>query len=235
MKEGISVVIPSYMEAENLNFILPNLIKTLKELNVSYQIVVVDSIIELDNTRTVCKNFGIDCIKRENGDYYGDAVRTGIKYAEFDIIVVMDADGSHDPKYIKDLFEKYRSGVECGIVIASRYVKFAQSDHSFCLATMSFIVNVVFRCLFHIEAKDISISYRMYDAAKLKSLSLACMNFDILEEILIVFSMKYPNSKIIEIPSHFKNRNSGRSKRKLVAFIISYMKTIFRLYIKKGV
>jgi hypothetical protein len=29
MKEGISVVIPSYMEAENLNFIFPNLIKTV--------------------------------------------------------------------------------------------------------------------------------------------------------------------------------------------------------------
>ena len=50
----------------------------------------------------------------------GDAVRSGIKNAVGKHTIFMDADGSHTPEFIQNLY-KEREGQD--IVVASRYIK----------------------------------------------------------------------------------------------------------------
>lgn len=54
-------------------------------------------------------------------------------------------------------------------------------------------------------------------------------NFDIVEEILILFNVVYPDFALAEVPIFFNKRMHGESKRDLVRFAFSYIRSMFRL------
>lgn len=229
----LSVMMPCYKEAENLSVILPKIRDVLSEIGTEAEILVVDTTKPMDDTEKICESIdfnGITCryIARKNGNTYGDAIRTGIDEAKGEHLVIMDADGSHSPEDIKRLYDDMTAD-PCGIVIGSRYVPGGNTDNNFILIFMSNTLNVFYRLTFGLKVKDVSDSFRIYDAAKLKTINLKCDNFDIVEEILIKFSDKFPKHKIREIPICFNKRMFGESKRDLVKFIFSYLSTIRRL------
>lgn len=226
---SISVILPSYQEADNLNKVLPSLKKVLEELNIPHEIVVVDTMESMDTTESVCQNFKVRYVRRRNGNLYGDAIRTGIQDAKYDRIVVMDADGSHNPEEIRNFYENFQK-YNYDLIIGSRYISGGNSHNSVILKMMSYMVNLVYRVIFNLNIKDVSDSYRMYNASKLKSVELECNNFDIVEEILIKLKLRYPKLSIKELPIYFNKRLYGESKRDLVKFVVSYIGTIIKLY-----
>lgn len=227
MMNGISVIIPSYQEAENLKNILPSLKENLSAIGVPFEILCVDTIEKMDDTEDVCSRCGATYVRRQGGNNYGDAIRTGFKTAKYDFTVVMDGDGSHDPKYIKAFHEEIQKGHD--LIIGSRYTKGGNTQNPFILKAMSYILNVTYRILFGIKAKDVSDSYRMYRTAQIKNLILECENFDIVEEIIIKLVMSKSEYDIKEVPIYFEERKAGKSKRDLGKFILSYIILIKRL------
>ena len=227
MTAGISVVIPSYQEGENLRNILPNLSKQLSEIAVPYEILCVDTMEPMDDTEAVCRDFRATYVKRAGGNNYGDAIRTGFKTAQYEYTVIMDGDGSHDPKCIKEFYEEIQKGHD--LIIGSRYTKGGDTENPFILKAMSYILNVSYRVMFGIKVKDVSDSYRMYRTEQTQALSLECDNFDIVEEILIKLAMSKKPYDIKEVPIFFEERKAGVSKRKLGRFILSYLATMRRL------
>lgn len=224
----ISVILPAYQEAENLQKILPRLKSVLETMALEYEVIVVDTVKAMDNTRSVCIANGVSYINRKGGNLYGDAMRTGFEYATGKYIVVMDADGSHNPEDIIRFYEEIKNS-HCNLVIGSRYCKGGYTDNIFILRFMSWILNVTYRVLFDLKVKDVSDSFRMYLGEELKSIKLECDNFDIVEEILIKLNFTFPNYLIKEVPISFNKRAAGVSKRNLVKFIFSYINTIRRL------
>jgi dolichol-phosphate mannosyltransferase len=222
----LSIVIPAYLEEENLRVLLPQINDTLADLNTTYEIVVVDSIEPQDNTKDVCLKNNATYINRKDGNDYGDAIRMGILSANGERTLIMDADGSHDPMYIRDFLavqDKY------DLVIGSRYVKNGKTNNNFILIAMSQMVNIAYRIFLRIHVKDVSNSFRLYDSFSLKRLELECGNFDIVEEILIKLIIQKSDIKIFETPIEFKKRMYGDSKRDLIKFCLSYLSTITRL------
>ena len=140
----------------------------------------------------------------------------------------MDADYSHNPCYISQLYDKITESGAC-VVIGSRYTKGAVTNVSFKLQFMSKLLNKCYSLVLGLKVSDMSNSFRIYDAAKLKAIKLTCDNFDILEEILIRLTKKFPDIQILEIPTIFNNRLHGKSKRKLFKFILSYIATLYKL------
>lgn len=224
----ISIVLPAYKEAENLRKILPKIHEVLGENNIIYEILVVDTMNAMDDTEDVCKAYNATYVTRENGNLYGDAMRTGFQKAKGEYIVVMDADGSHNPQDIVRFYEEMQKG-KYSLVIGSRYCKGGYTDNNFILRFMSRVLNIAYRVLFGLKVKDVSDSYRMYDAKALKNLELECDNFDIVEEILIKLSLAVDNFAVKEVPIVFSKRDAGESKRDLGKFIKSYLKTMRRL------
>ena len=222
----ISVVIPAYQEEENLRIILPRLKQTLSTLPFGSEIIVVDTMQEMDNAKEVCTLHGADYVNREQGNNYGDAIRTGIKIAKGKYTICMDADGSHTPEFIHKLIE-HRD--EFDVVIASRYIDGGTTDNSKILIFMSLVVNIVYSVFLGIKCKDVSNSFKLYQAEQLKSLHLKCANFDIVEEILFKLVKAKKTLKIKEVPFYFKKRMFGHTKRNLVAFMFSYLFTIIKL------
>ena len=221
-------MLPAYKEAENLKKILPEIHSQVKKLNIDYEVLIVDTTEKMDDTYEVCMNNNAIYINRENGNLYGDAIRTGIEKANGKYLVLMDADGSHEPKSICNLYNRIISG-NFDLVIGSRYCKGGKTDNNIVLKSMSWALNLTYGIIFKLKVKDCSNSFRIYRLDKLKSIKLECDNFDIVEEMLIKLYKKYSNLKVSEFPIYFKKRDKGVSKRDLVKFVFSYFKTIKKL------
>lgn len=226
----LSVIIPAYMEEENLRFVLPRLKTTLMDLKIDFEINVIDALKSMDNSESVCGVNGVTYLNREKGNYYGDAVRTGIKFAQGKYIIFMDADGSHSPEFIPELL-KYKDDFD--LVIASRYVEGGVTDNSRILVFLSKIVNVFYSLILNLGCNDVSNSFKLYQAETLKKLDLYLDNFDVIEEMLFKLKKNNKYLRIKEVPYTFKQRMFGHTKRNLVIFAFSYLFSLIKLRISK--
>ena len=226
----LSIIMPAYLEAANLKELLPRVNKALNELNVKYEIIIVDTIIPMDNSMSICKDNGAYYINREGGNNYGDAIRTGIECARGRYLIFMDADGSHSPEFIKQL---YNSKEGFDVVVASRYVEGGNTENNRLSIILSKIVNIVYSKFLHLDCHDVSNSFKLYNMDLLKEVKLVSNNFDIIEEILIKLRNKKKNLKINEIPFSFKKRMFGTTKRNLFLFSFSYIFTLIKLKFMK--
>ena len=230
---SISVLLLAYNEEENLKILIPQIKNELDKIKEDYEIIVVDSAVPTDNTKEVCKGFEARYIPQEE-PFYAGAFKTGIKYAEKDKILVLDADGSHNPKNIKDIYEKFEKGYD--IVIGSRYISAGKTNDKKSSIIMSKILNGIMRPCIGVKAKDISTSYRMYDTKQLKAIQIKTKNYDVLQEVILRMKKNNKNLKIGEIPIEFDKRMFGESKRKLFKFICGYIVSVFNfLFIRIGI
>jgi len=225
--QDLCVVIPAYLEEENLRHILPRISNVLRFMNIKYEIFVVDTCKPMDQTQNVCAHFSdVKYINRTPKNFYGDAVRTGIREANAHYVLFMDADGSHTPEFIPILFDRR---LYYDVVIASRYTKGGGTDNNKMLIAMSKAVNTIYSVVLNIKCKDISNSYKLYRGDLIKNLELHCKNFDIIEELLFKLSKTNKNLRICEVPYVFKARMFGYTKRNLIKFVFSFAFTLFKL------
>ncbi len=222
----LSICIAAYREAENLKMMLPVIKEAAAALTPHYEVLVVDTEQPMDDTAAVCAQNGVRHVHRREGNSYGDAVRTIITEAHGRYLLNLDADGSHDPKYFADMWAK-RSDLD--IVIGSRYAPGGHTENPLILIWMSYVVNLTFRLVFSIRAKDVTNSFRLYRHEILTPLNLQSDDFDILEEVLIKAALAKPPARIGEVPVTFSRRKAGESKRKLVQFAFGYLSTLRRL------
>lgn len=222
----LSVVLAAYEEAGSLKQLLPILKQNAQSLTSSCEILVVDTRKPRDETPALCAALGITYLPRRGGDLYGDAVRTGIAKARGQWILMMDADGSHNPRILPQLWQ-HRD--EFDLVIASRYVRGGETENPAILIFMSHVVNIIFRVLLNLKCYDVSNSFRLYRGNDVRSLQLECNHFDIVEEILVKLVGARKEFRIKEVPSTFEKRKAGKTKRRLLVFILGYLGTLLRL------
>jgi glycosyltransferase involved in cell wall biosynthesis len=104
-EESISVVIPAYNEEKGIKTTLLELKETLDKLNEKYEIIVVDDG-STDNTVNIVRTIDfVNLIQHPHNIGYGAALKTGIKNAKNDLILILDADGTYSPKEIQNLME----------------------------------------------------------------------------------------------------------------------------------
>ena len=222
----LSVVLPSYEEAGNLRWLLPELKSQLASLGISAEILVVDTETPHDETPRICQENRVSYVPREGGALYSNALKTGISKSQGRWVLCMDSDGSHPPSFVPTIWE---GRDRADLIIASRYVEGGGTENPAVLIFLSYMVNIVFRLVLGIPCRDLSNSFRLYRGDDLRSLQLECRNFDIIEEILLKLFLRDKRFAILEIPFTFEARKEGRTKRDLVAFMFSYLGTLRRL------
>src|SRR5919204_2803465 len=97
----LSVIIPALNEAANLARVLPELSRTLSQLGVSYEVVVVDGG-STDGTTAAATAGGARVIRQEMPGY-GGALRAGFAGARGPHLLALPADGSHAPLLVSPL------------------------------------------------------------------------------------------------------------------------------------
>lgn len=217
---------PAYREADALRQLLPALIPAVKALSKRSEIIVADSIDPLDDTGLVCADYGVCHVHRTGGNAYGDAVRTGIQKSSGEYVLLMDADGSHNPR---DIVRLWSARNQADIVIGSRYVKGGSTENPAVLIWMSRILNYLYKFAFGLSVADVSNSFRLYRGDQLRSVRLESSDFDIVEEILIRLAFGPTRATVTEVPVTFERRKAGESKRNLPAFMLSYMASIMTM------
>jgi len=104
----VIAVIPAYNEEKRIIGII---LKTEKYVD---RVIVVDDG-SMDKTAAVAKKAGAEVIRYERNQGVGYATKVGLKRAislKPDIIVLLDADGQHNPKYIPYFIEAIENGAD---------------------------------------------------------------------------------------------------------------------------
>ncbi len=102
---SVSIVIPARNESGGLAALLPQL-KALKGID---EIIVANDG-STDNTSEVCANSGIVELKHPYSKGNGAAVKSGVRAATGDVVVLMDGDGQHQAKDVTSLLAEYTAG-----------------------------------------------------------------------------------------------------------------------------
>ncbi|ALM74695.1 Dolichyl-phosphate beta-glucosyltransferase [Thermococcus barophilus] len=121
------------------------------------EIIVVDDGSE-DRTSEVARELGAEVIRLEQNQGKGRAMSEGIKKANGDIIVFIDADGQHKPEEIIKLVEPIVNG-EADFVIGSRLIK-AQGERPLIRKISNFITTSLIRLKLGINVRDTQSGFR---------------------------------------------------------------------------
>ncbi|MEM9544169.1 MAG: glycosyltransferase family 2 protein [Cyanobacteria bacterium P01_E01_bin.42] len=108
----ISVIIPAFNEEEAIVTTLENIKKVLASIeSTPTEIIVVDDG-SWDRTSQLAQKVGAKVIRNPHNIGYGFSLKTGIKAARFDTIVITDADGTYPLDKIPVLLEEYKKGFD---------------------------------------------------------------------------------------------------------------------------
>ena len=209
------IIIPTYNEIENIEHIV---IEVFKYAPKAYVLIIDDN--SNDGTATALNNMAsknerISVIHRKGKRGRGfsgiDAFKEALKRNSIDYIIEMDADFSHDPRYIPLFLKEIK---DFDIIIGSRYVRGGKDiERGFMRIFLSKIVNFFIRNYLGLNIKDCSSGYRCFRKKVIESLDLndmICAEPSILEEVL--YNCKVKKWIIKEIPIVFRKRKSGKTK-----------------------
>ncbi len=106
-KEKISVIIPVYNEEKSIGHTLNTLRDVLNKTRIHYELIVVNDG-STDNTAAEIGkiDFKITTIDHEINKGYGAALKTGIKRAENELVLITDADNTYPMEIIPELIGK---------------------------------------------------------------------------------------------------------------------------------
>jgi dolichol-phosphate mannosyltransferase len=214
----LSVLILTRNERENLGFLVGRVRDIVDDLRLEAEFVIVDD--SVDGTSDVARALGCKVVAQE-GRGYGNAFRQGLAATQGEFTLAIDADHSHEPKFLYDMWSLRDSA---DLVIGSRYVPGGSAEMPASRRVLSKILNVVFARVLTLPLRDLSSGYRLYRRAVIDAvMPLRGRDFDILEEILVKAYCE--GFRIREVPIHYRPRNQGRSNAKAVKFAFSYLRT----------
>jgi len=221
----LTVVIPAKNEALSIGHIISLASKHASE------IIVIDGSSEDDTAKIARENGAI--VFTDSGSGKGDAVRLGIKNAHGEIIVFIDADGSHDARDIARLVEPMLKDASVDIVIASRGKGGSDELQGNIDKTMrllgSVIINLAINIRWKQELTDAQNGYRAVRTEKIRLLDLR-EKITTIEQEMVIKALK-KDFKIIEVPSHEYARTDGVSnivlKKVWFRYVYSLIKYLF--------
>jgi len=232
----ISIVIPFFNEEENIGELYRGLIKVLKKLNTTYELIFIDDG-SFDNTYQILTELyeedeNIQLIKLKKNFGQTAALQAGFDVAQGEVIISMDGDLQHDPEDIPKLLSKLEEGYD----IVSGWRK-ERKDHLLLRRLPSMVANRIMRLLSGVKIHDFGTTFKAYKKRAIKGLQL----YGELHRFIPALVSR-TGVKITEIPIKNVVRKKGKSKYSLsrirrvlfdlltVKFIISFIDRPLQLF-----
>ncbi|CAI4226846.1 unnamed protein product [Auanema sp. JU1783] len=228
-----SIILPTYNEKENLPICIYLINKYLTD--VKYEVVIVDDN-SPDGTADIAKNlqreYGEDKIilhQRPGKLGLGTAYAAGLKYATGDFIILMDADLSHHPKFIKEMIALQKEN-QLDIVTGTRYaLGGGVSGWNFTRKLISKGANFLAQFLLNPGVSDLTGSFRLYRKEHLSKLIELSVSKGYVFQMEMMFRARKAGMKIGEVPITFVDRFFGESKLGSNE-IVDYVKGLLYLF-----
>ena len=211
------VVIPTYNEAESIEALLEAIFDTVY----GCEVLVVDDG-SPDKTAEICKRLKVKhqhlhIMERTEKGGLGSAYRAGFAWAldrEFEEIIEMDADGSHQVSDLMRMIDAKAQDPQVGLVIGSRWIKGgATQNWSKAREILSRVANRYVRIALGMGVHDSTSGFRIYSAATLRRINIDQIRSEGYSfQIEMTRAAKKTGAKILEVPITFKERENGVSK-----------------------
>ena len=220
----ITVVIPAKDEAKTISQIIKSC------MSYTDDILVVDGN-SSDDTARIASGLGARVIFDDNKGK-GNAIRKSLPHINREIVVFIDADGSHDPKdiptLVQPIIEKQADHITGSRILGGSDELYG-SFGNFLRRMGNLLVVTIINKRFNVRLTDSQNGFRAIRSSVLRQLDLAEDSFSIEQEMVI----KTLKSGFIvgEVPAHEYERKHGESHIKMgtewIRYTISLIKNIF--------
>jgi glycosyltransferase involved in cell wall biosynthesis len=221
-EKRLSIIIPCYNERNNIKNII---MKVLNSPISNKEIIIVDDF-STDGTREILEKEIAPLVNKvlyhDKNLGKGAALRTGIKSASGDVIIIQDADMEYDPmEYPKLVIPIFRD--EADIVYGSRFAKGSNYPDAYwqnILANkfLTFLSN----CFTGLKITDMETCYKVFKREIIQSIDIQEERFGFEPEITAKISKK--GYRIMEVPISYYPRSFKEGKK------ISYKDGVRAIY-----
>ncbi len=213
MTDGVLVVLPTFNEVQNLERVVDGVRR------LGHDVMIVDDA-SPDGTgeladRLAVADKGVRVLHRARklglGSAYEEAFRIGLADGA-ELLVEMDADGSHLPNDLDAIVDAARrSG---GLAIGSRYIRGGSIEGwPFYRWLLSWGANVYCRVLLGLPTRDCTSGYRCYTKDLLNRIGLnEVVSQGYSFQIEMVWRTRRLGYPVVEVPIRFEDRVAGASK-----------------------
>lgn len=238
----LTVVIPTYNEAENLPAISAALFALpLAKQGMDLHVLVVDDD-SPDGTGDIADQLVQKYLDSETGTYRFDVIHRqgkgglGTAYlAGFaqaladgsDYILQMDADFSHSPGYIPQMLEVLQA-IDADVVVGSRYVSGGSLDEGWGAwrRFISWWANLYSRGILGLRIRDMTAGFKLWKRSALQTIGLENVRSNGYSfQVEMAYLSETLGLRIIELPIHFEDRRIGKSKLDIPVKIDSAWRT----------
>lgn len=228
--KGLSIIIPTYNEKENVCSLIEKIEDVMQKAKVEYEIIVVDDnspdktwqLVEALTKKKSC----IRLIRRMKERGLSTAVMAGFDAARFDTLAAMDADLSHDPKILPAMFKKILSGND--LIVGKRKKTIGWPWYR---KLISWAAALPAKLLLKLSIADPMSGYFMLSAGLyenykqvLKANNEKPQGF----KVLLDLAVKTNPKKISEVSFVFAQRKAGKSKLS-TKVALEYIKMLIHL------
>lgn len=201
----LSIIIPVYNEAKTVE----EVIKRVEAINIDKEIIAVDDGSSDGSLGILVRMANEDHIKFMKHDKNlgkGAAIKTGLKAAIGEIVIIQDADLETDPQDYYKLIKPIVNG-ETKVVFGFRTMKNPTSIYWWGGKIVSFIT----RLLYGGNVKDVNNGYKVMTRDLWNNLNLKSDRFQICEEITAKLLKR--KEKIIQVPTKYFPRSKKQGKK----------------------
>jgi glycosyltransferase involved in cell wall biosynthesis len=197
----LSVIIPVFNEEESIT----SLIEKVHNVPIDKEIIVVDDCSQDRTPELLHTISNIQVFTHSRNQGKGAAIRTGLKYAKGDVVIIQDADLEYDPNDYQRLLLPF-ADENIGAVFGSRFRgqgKFLRRSR-----WANILLTFFTSALFGGKITDMETCYKAIRRPLFQQLALKANKFDIEPEITAKLLRR--RVRIAEVPIHYTARTRGK-------------------------
>jgi glycosyltransferase involved in cell wall biosynthesis len=202
---SLSLIMPAYNEEKVLEDFYPEVVLFCKKNQ--FKLIVVDDG-SRDRTPEILHRHAepnhVTVLQNKLNGGYGAAIKMGIRFAQTDYVVTIDADGQHRLDDIKELFQLATSS-NADMVVGSR-----SKGSGYYRSLGKWILHRIAKTLMPLPIRDINSGMKLYNTALAKKYISICPDTMAYSDIILL-AFVYKRKLVIETPIVVKPRGAGKS------------------------
>ena len=215
-------VIPAFNEEASLGGVLAE----IAEIEGLVPVVVDDG--SSDGTAAVARNAGVACVRLPFNLGVGGAVRTGLRWAlehEADTVVIVDADGQHDPADVAALLAAIEAGA--GLAIGSRFAADA-GDYAVggTRRRAMRILNRLVRSTTGFAATDATSGFRAMNRPVVEYLAREYPVEYLADTVEVIILIRRAGHEVVEVPVSMRERSGGVPSARRFRLVFNFLRLL---------
>ena len=225
---GVSVILPTYNESENIATLSRDLLAVLSSHGVVSEIIIVDDN-SPDGTGAIADQLSkrdrrVRVVHRPAKLGLATAIKEGSLVASHEVIVTMDSDFSHPPSVVPELV----SALEyVDIAVGSRYIEQGRMEGPIHKVILSKMMTSFAGWLLGLSVKDCTGGFHALEKRLFQELDVKSKGGEY--DLELLYKAKERGYTMREIPFTYRYRKKGESKTNLLKGGIIYLHTAARL------